>query len=382
MATGERQGMQKKVLAFCLFNYFPYGGLQRDFLRIALKCQQMGAAIRVYTMRWEGPAIPGFDVQLIPTRGLTNHLRAKRFATQVQERLSKESADLTVGFNKMPGLDVYFASDVCFAEQVSKKNWLSRFFPRYRIYLEMEKAVFGPQSKTHILLLSNRQIEDFQRHYSLETNRFTLMPPGLDENFRVPDNIIETRKQVRHEFGLDENTFLLLHVGSAFKGKGMDRAIRSLASLSEPDKKRCFLLVAGKGDSAGFMRMATKLGVGKIIHFAGVRQDIPSLMAAADILIHPARVESAGMILLESIASSLPVICTAICGYTPFVMRASGGILLEEPFRQRDLDAALKKMLNREVLDQHRQSIRTYCKQNKLSGLHEKAAQSIMGVLP
>ena len=36
-------------LAFCLYKFFPFGGLQRDFLRIALACQARGHAIRVYT---------------------------------------------------------------------------------------------------------------------------------------------------------------------------------------------------------------------------------------------------------------------------------------------------------------------------------------------
>ncbi|MFB0970171.1 MAG: glycosyltransferase family 1 protein, partial [Pseudomonadales bacterium] len=37
-------------LAFCLYKYFPYGGLQRDFMRIALDCQDKGHKIRVYTL--------------------------------------------------------------------------------------------------------------------------------------------------------------------------------------------------------------------------------------------------------------------------------------------------------------------------------------------
>ena len=41
-------------LAFVLYKYFPFGGLQRDFMRIALKCQARGHAIRVYTPIWEG----------------------------------------------------------------------------------------------------------------------------------------------------------------------------------------------------------------------------------------------------------------------------------------------------------------------------------------
>ena len=49
-------------LAFVLFKYFPYGGLQRDMLRIAAACQQLGYEIHVYTLSWQGDipdGIPG-----------------------------------------------------------------------------------------------------------------------------------------------------------------------------------------------------------------------------------------------------------------------------------------------------------------------------------
>ena len=47
-------------LAFILYKYFPFGGLQRDFMRIALECQRRGHAIRVYAMIWEGDVPEGF----------------------------------------------------------------------------------------------------------------------------------------------------------------------------------------------------------------------------------------------------------------------------------------------------------------------------------
>ncbi len=51
-------------LAFILYKYFPFGGLQRDFMRIALECQQRGHRIRVYTLIWEGDIPEGFDVRI------------------------------------------------------------------------------------------------------------------------------------------------------------------------------------------------------------------------------------------------------------------------------------------------------------------------------
>ena len=59
-------------LAFCLYKYFPFGGLQRDFLRIALACQARGHDIRVYTLDWEGEVPAGFELVRVPFgRGAT-----------------------------------------------------------------------------------------------------------------------------------------------------------------------------------------------------------------------------------------------------------------------------------------------------------------------
>ena len=40
-------------------------------------------------------------------------------------------------------------------------------------------------------------------------------------------------------------------------------------------------------------------------------------------------------------ANGLPVVTTAVCGYGEHVARAGAGVVLAEPFRQGDLDAAL-----------------------------------------
>ena len=44
-------------VALCLFKYFPYGGLQRDFLRIAKELKARGHEIRVYVQSWQGESL-------------------------------------------------------------------------------------------------------------------------------------------------------------------------------------------------------------------------------------------------------------------------------------------------------------------------------------
>ena len=80
-------------LAFTLFKYFPYGGLQRDFLRIALACQARGHAIRVYTLSWQGDIPAGFEVVQVPVKALTNPRRYEKFAAWVGQDLTQRPAD-------------------------------------------------------------------------------------------------------------------------------------------------------------------------------------------------------------------------------------------------------------------------------------------------
>lgn len=370
-----------KTIAFCLFKYFTHGGLQRDMLRIALACQQAGATIRVYTMHWDGPRPDGFDIRLVPTHGLTNHGRAGQFAAHVQRLLAADPVSLVVGHNRMPGLDVYFGSDVCFAEECLLKNPIERLSPRCRAYLILEQAVFAPASQTHILLISPRQVQDYKKHYGLADERFTLLPPGLDDSFRLSENPAQARRRIRAEFDLGDDGYLLLHIGSAFHRKGVDRAIKAMAALPEPLRNRTVFVVAGHGKETPYRFLAWRLGVGKNFQPAGVRHDIPALMTAADVLLHPARVENTGLTLLEALSCGLPVMCSAACGYASYIAESSGGIVLEEPFNQEQMNNKLVEMLNPDRRETFRTAIEAYRRRTPLSGLLEGAVACILARL-
>ena len=74
-------------LAFALYKYFPFGGLQRDFLRIALACQARGHTIRVYVLEWSGEIPTGFEVVTVPVRALSNARRYEKFLAWMQQDL-------------------------------------------------------------------------------------------------------------------------------------------------------------------------------------------------------------------------------------------------------------------------------------------------------
>lgn len=331
-------------LAFCLFNYFPFGGLQRDFLRIAEQCVQRGHTVEVFTMCWEGEHDPRIHVTIVPVSGWQNHTQAKQFVKQLQPHL--KNYDGVIGFNKMPGLDIYYAADTCYQAKARDKHYfLYRLTPRYRHYADYEKAVFDRSAKTKILLIAPQQKEVFMHYYGTKDNRFYLLPPGIAKDRIAPPNAADIRNHLRKKLNLKQNDFLLLMVGSGFKTKGLDRTLLSIAALPKELKEHTRLYVIGNDDATSFIKQAKRLKIMDRVHFLGGRNDVPQFLLAADLLLHPAYNENTGTVLLEAVASGLPVLTTDVCGYAHYIEEAEAGIVLASPFNQETMNKTLQNML-------------------------------------
>lgn len=333
-------------LAFTLFKYFPYGGLQRDFLRIALACQMRGHGIRVYTLSWQGDIPQGFEVVTVPVKALTNPRRYEKFSEWVTQDLRKRPVDRLVGFNKMPGLDFYYAADPCYEDKArTLRNPLYRLSGRYRHFAAYERAVFEPCSHTEILMISAQQQPLFEKHYGTPPQRFHLLPPGISPDRRAPPNAAEIRREFRREFRLQDKDLLLVQIGSGFKTKGLDRSLQALAALPSDLMARTRLIAIGQDEPRPFLRHVKQLGLGNQVNILKGRDDIPRFLLGADLLIHPAYNENTGTVLLEAMVSGLPVLTTAACGYAHYIEEANVGRVLPLPFEQSALDTALADIL-------------------------------------
>lgn len=333
-------------LAFILYKYFPFGGLQRDFMRIALECQQRGHKIRVYTLIWEGDIPDGFDVRIGPVKAFSNHHRNEKFHRWLQADMQQQPVDRVIGFNKMAGLDFYYAADGCYEEKAQTlRNPLYRYSNRYRYFSGYERAVFAPESKTQILMISEVQQPFFIKHYQTQAERFHLLPPGIARDRRAPINADEIRAEFRTEFNLRDDQYLLLQVGSGFKTKGLDRTLNALASLPTELRERTRLIVIGQDNPKPFVVQAAALGLSKQVDILKGRSDIPRFLLGADLLMHPAYNENTGTVLLEALVSGLPVMVTDVCGYAHYIKDADCGQVLPSPFQQKQLNQALLHIL-------------------------------------
>ncbi len=337
-----------------LYRYFPAGGLQMDTLRVARNACRRGHQVVLCTTRWEGPRpedLPGLEIKLLPEpKAWTNLGRMAQFSRMVARERARGHYDCELAMNRIPGAQFYFAADECMKTLLHRRRlgWLLRMLPRYRMILQQERdTLLCPEIKK-ILVICQRQLIDFQKEYALPPERFLVLPPGMDTG-SLPPKTCEEREELREKerlcLGIQDNELMLLMVGSSLRLKGVDRALEAITALPEDLRTRCRPVLIGRGISDGFRKLAKKAGLpqGQALALPP-RPSVGALYLAADLLIHPARSEGAGSVLIEAMANGLPVLCTAICGFSPLV-EPTGMPVIPEPFRQEALDQALAQVL-------------------------------------
>jgi len=103
------------------------------------------------------------------------------------------------------------------------------------------------------------------------------------------------------------------------------------------------LLIAGKGDESPYKRLAQKLGIADRVVFTGVvdKVTLNSIYTAADLYAMLSKFDTFGLVVLEAMAASLPVLISANVGAKDLVAEGVNGYVLENT---ADIDLIADKM--------------------------------------
>ncbi len=139
-----------------------------------------------------------------------------------------------------------------------------------------------------------------------------LVPNGVDAGrFAPAEPTLRTISRTRLGFRPDETVSLF--VGRLERRKGLDILLTAWAELvRRPGTPR--LLIAGPGEAGPWAREAKARGLESVVTFLGGRTDVVDLYRAADVLVFPSRAEGCPNVVLEAMASALPVVATDVAG--------------------------------------------------------------------
>jgi glycosyltransferase involved in cell wall biosynthesis len=164
----------------------------------------------------------------------------------------------------------------------------------------------------------------------------------------------------RQKLGLPENVTLALFAGDIrTPRKNLDTVLHGLVKV--PD---LHLAVVGGIEGSPFPQLAASLGLNERVHFLGYRRDIPQIMRAADIFVFPSRYEACTLVLLEALASGLPVITATATGGAELVTPECGVVLADSDDTNALASALLSLVSDRAIRQQMGKAARSIAEQH------------------
>ncbi len=202
-----------------------------------------------------------------------------------------------------------------------------------RLFAHMSTGVIG---------CSEEVAQTLAKRDKIPPDRVKAIPNGID--LRKFARI--SGAGVRNEFGLPEDRRLIGVVGRLHPQKGHEDLFRALAAMPDARAGQLNCLVVGIGDLQTRLHdQVTALGLEQCVIFAGMRRDVPRLIAALDVFVMPSRWEGMPIALLEAMASSKAVLCTRVGGIPDVVLDGDNGLLVR-PNEIAELCAGLESLLN------------------------------------
>ena len=175
----------------------------------------------------------------------------------------------------------------------------------------------------------------------MPAERVHLIYNGIDADQYRPAAPGE-RDEIRARLGIAGADLVLMAVGSLKPLKGFDLLIRAATPVLRAQPTARLVLVGDGIDRAMLQDLARQNGVDTQVVFAGLRDDVDVVLRGADALVLSSRTEALPTVILEAMATGLPVVATRVGG-VPEIVEADRSALVVP----HDDEAALRGAIER-----------------------------------
>lgn len=171
-----------------------------------------------------------------------------------------------------------------------------------------------------IIAVSEQVKQELVQYAKIQSERISVISNGVDLNEFYP------RAVNREDFDLDIGTTYALFAGDLkSKRKNLDSVLHAMTEVDNVN-----LLVLGYTEKSDYPNIANKLGIGNRVHFLGYRKDVAEIMSLADLFVFPSKYEPFSLVILEAMASGLPIITSSRCGAVE-LFSDNSAVVIEDP---------------------------------------------------
>lgn len=295
------------------------GGTERDLLQTAQGLHARGHEVHLFCSEYGTPPPNGVVAHRIPVVPLGRTLRLWSFDWFGRRAIDEADCDVAIGFGRLRRQDILrcgggthrgFLHRLGLEAGAQRRFWQSVSI-YHRSVLAIERRQYEAAGARTIVAVSELVKRDILANYSVPAEKVVVLYNGVDLQRFHPAKRAEVRDQVRKRWNIPLDARLVLFVGSGFRRKGLDALI---AAWNSPGLERVFLLVVGTdARRQGYQARAEVIAPGRIV-FTGRQEDVENYYAAADVVALPSLQEAFGNVVLEALASGVPVLVSRNVG--------------------------------------------------------------------
>ncbi len=168
---------------------------------------------------------------------------------------------------------------------------------------------------------------------------------GIDLTNFININAHQERLKVRKELGIPIEANLLTTVAVLRPLKGIQFMIQALPAILAATPNVYYLIAGSGSHHDALVEEVDRAGVKERVVFAGLRNDIPRLLAASDIFVLPTLTDALPTVLAEAMAARLPIVACAVGGVPEMVIDGRNGRLVS-PGSAGELSSACIALLS------------------------------------
>lgn len=318
---------------------------------------RQGHHIEVLAIDWQnGP--PGVNFVRVPVKGLMRWQRWLSFVAKTKTIVQERGADLVLAVNRGGGMDL-FQPHGGTVPGSQRQNILRqpdsltagikaagfRFGPKAAVARMLDHAAY--QTAKRFVALSQMVASDMARYYTIPEEKIAIIHNGVDLQRFHPDAKTKYGPSVRRRLGIPDDILVFSLVAHNFSLKGVRELIIAASNMEKSGK--CCWLVAGRGKQGRFLNLAKKLSVESRIMFTGAVSRVEEIYAASDVYVHPTWYDPCSLVVLEALASGLPVITTRFNGAGELLQDGRSGFVIENPPETDALRSVMTKLTNKEL---------------------------------
>ena len=180
-----------------------------------------------------------------------------------------------------------------------------------------------------VLTATEERRQFFLAESPVSPEKVQVIPLGVDLTTFHPEPSI--RATLRQELGLSPDTVLCLAIGHSGGEKGLDQVIDGFAlAAARLGDRPWHLALLGGGSPARLatLHQSAREQLGDRVTLAGFRTDIPRWLQGADVLVHAPRLEAFGLVIVQAMATGLPVLGMLVGGMPEVVESGVTGRLV------------------------------------------------------